>query len=364
MPAFFELCGEGVAVAFRNELDVWVLDPVMGNRMLLAAWVRSEADNLDMRFRLHALADAGELCAVPRGLILASGVISASHALSLLSPDSSGLPVSPNSSDSSDSSDSPDSAGPAGSLDSPELSEPPRQRMSPRMSGSQYAPGMPDAPNEQGTQSVQGVLCVYGCSETDCGVHVRLSEPPVHLPWPVPRRMLRRLMAAAVVMAARMAPAVSVGSAVPVGPDGAIGPVGPDVSVELVGPIGPIGPIGQVGQAGVKDGPGESGTQVAEVAPALFGHPLPAELGDFSGRLRQALQELHDGCDAALQEEDCPKGERTAHTLKGTAMSFGQLVLAEAADALQDAFAAEDMAEAAWWLRVVGRLCGAGEVAA
>lgn len=321
-------------MTFRNELDVWVLDPVMGNRMLLAAWVRSEADNLDMRFRLHALADAGELCAVPRGLILASGVISASHALSLLSPDSSGLPVSPDSSDLSDSSDSPDSAGPAGSLDSPELSEPPRQRVSPRMSGSQYAPDMPDAPNEQGTQSVQGVLCVYGCSETDCGVHVRLSEPPVHLPWPVPRRMLRRLMAAAVGMAARMAPVV------PVGPDGSVG--------MQVGQVGPV----------------ESFSQVAEVAPVLFGHPLPAELRDFSGRLRQALQELHDGCDAALQEGDCPKGERAAHTLKGTAMSFGQLVLAEAADALQDAFAAGDTAEAAWWLPVVGRLCGAGEVAA
>ncbi|WP_174408827.1 Hpt domain-containing protein [Desulfovibrio psychrotolerans] len=263
-------------MAFCYELDVWVLDPVMGNRMLLAGWVRAEADNLDMRCRFHAVADAGELGGTLCGLILASDAFPVSSVRSLPLPEPSGL------------------------------SSP---RVYPREPGAPDVPGVPGATGGQETHGVQGVLCVYAGSETGRGESMRLSEGPVRLTWPVPRRMLRRLMAAAVAVVSQMPPA------------GFAGPAGP----------------------------------------ALFGHPLPAELREFSGRLRGALQELHEGCAAALQGGDCAGGERTAHTLKGTAMSFGQLVLAEAADALQDAFAAEDTAEAAWWLDVLARLGCAGD---
>lgn len=87
-----------------------------------------------------------------------------------------------------------------------------------------------------------------------------------------------------------------------------------------------------------------------------FGNPVPVELVSLVPKLKDSIRELWGQSEEALAGGMFAEGARRVHTLKGAAMSFGQLVLAEVAGGLQEAFEAEDAGLVGRWLAVTKKL--------
>ncbi len=112
---------------------------------------------------------------------------------------------------------------------------------------------------------------------------------------------------------------------------------------------------------------------------AALGHPLARGLAGMETRLCDNLREMYAGCVTCAAQalagspgdtvpektrygkngasaEVWEDGVRRAHSLKGVALSFGQLVLGEAAQRLLNAFECADASELRRWLTVVAAL--------
>lgn len=70
---------------------------------------------------------------------------------------------------------------------------------------------------------------------------------------------------------------------------------------------------------------------------APFGQPVPDLLLPLVPRLVESVGELWEQCGAHIDNADYAEALRSAHSLKGAALSFGQQLLAECAGILMDA---------------------------
>ncbi len=142
-----------------------------------------------------------------------------------------------------------------------------------------------------------GMVCRYGST----AVGLERAGDCVQAPWPLSRRQVRGLIAAAVVRYGEVAKRVG-------------------------------------------------GKTI------FMGHPVPVELEGLVPKLQRTVQDLLARCEAAVGGNGNGEGAAHAHTLRGAAMSFGQVVFAELAADLETAFEEGDRVAVAYYCELLRSL--------